>query len=331
MDAKKWNQIGVNDQGKYYLNWNGSQVCTRLDKLLCIPMFMLSMAFLLTLSSLFHLSDGDLSSPMSQKLLALLGVLYLTINAESLLHWRAGAKGLRRHFWYLLFPGFRLCPRDHLDGKHLWIPGLGWRNTNSDLEQYLSRMFSAPMIIIALLVLPVVGVEFVYAETIAANVWGWYVINACSGFIWVAFVFEFAIMFSVVDKRIKYCRQNWIDVAVILLPLVSFMGAARLGRLMKLKQLTRTAKIYRIRGLALRAWRAVVALEVVDTLLRRDPETRMESLRIKIKERELEIEDLNRRLHKLETKDRKNKFELKAPKASSNECPDHEEELLHCT
>ena len=329
MDAKKLGKKKRTNQRFYAtMQREGLPVCTKLDRLLSIPMFLLSLAFLFTLGSLFHLTDGDLFSPLAQKQLILLGVLYVGINAEVLLHWHAGAKGLKRHLWYLVFPAFRLCPRDHLTGQNLWIPGLSWQQTNKDLEQYLLRVFSAPMIVIALLVLPVVGIEFFYADEIAASVWGWYVINACSGFIWVAFVFEFVVMLSSVEKRFKYCRQNWIDVAVILLPLVSFMGAARLGRLLKLKQLTRTAKIYRIRGLALRAWRAVVALEVIDTLLRRDPETRMEALKNKIKEREMEIQELTKRLNRLESKTRKNKFELKAPQMLSNDQHENENSMF---
>ena len=129
-----------------------------------------------------------------------------------------------------------------------------------------------------------------------------FAIDSCSGFIWMAFVFEFVVMFSVVEKRLRYCRQNWIDVAVVLLPLVNFMGAARLGRLVKLKQLSRTAKIYRMRGLVLRTWRAIVALGVIDTLLRRDPEQRMDKLRIQIEEKQEEIEHLHKELARIQAK-----------------------------
>ena len=117
-----------------------------------------------------------------------------------------------------------------------------------------------------------------------------------------AFVFEFVVMFSVVEKRLRYCKQNWIDLAVVLLPLVNFMGAARLSRLVKLKQLSRTAKIYRMRGLILRSWRAIVALDVIDTLLRRDSEQRMEKLQNQIDEKQQEIEQLKIQMQRLESK-----------------------------
>lgn len=277
-----------------------SEQVTQLDRVLAVPMFVVSFAFLIGTAGLFHLTEGDFSSPLAIKILVGLGALYLLLIAEAIAHYRTGATSMRQHLRFLLVPPMRICPRDHATGEFAWIPGLGWRNASGKLEALLARMFSAPMIIIALLVLPVVGAEFVYADKIAESTLGRSVINICSAFIWTAFVFEFVIMFSVVKKRVQYCRQHWIDIAVILLPLVSFLGAARLGRLVKLNQLTRTAKIYRMRGLAIRAWRAVVALDGIDTILRRDPEYRVEKLRVQIEEREKEIEHMRVQLKTLE-------------------------------
>jgi voltage-gated potassium channel len=265
-------------------------------------MFLVSLLFLLITGALLHLTQGDLTSPLGVQLLIVLGFLYLLFVAETILHWRSGGNNLRQHARYLLMPMMRICPRDHVDGKSAWIPLIGWRSTSTDLEKFLARVFSGPMIVIALLVLPVVAIEFMYAEKIEDSPISKFAIDTCSGFIWMAFVFEFVVMFSVVEKRLRYCRQNWIDVAVVLLPLVSFMGAARLGRLVKLKQLSRTAKIYRMRGLALRSWRAIVALDVIDTLLRRDPEQRMDRLRAKIEEKQEEIDQLRRQLARIKDK-----------------------------
>ena len=63
-------------------------------------------------------------------------------------------------------PIFRLCGRDHVNGTHVWLPILGWQETNRSLEKLLARRFSIPMIIIALLVLPVVILELFWAELI---------------------------------------------------------------------------------------------------------------------------------------------------------------------
>ena len=276
-----------------------SEEVTHFDRIFAVPMFVVTVLFLVLLAGLLHLTDGDLLGPLGTKFLAGLGVLYLCFVVETIIHWRSGSRNMRQHISYLLMPVMRLCPHDHADGERAWIPGLGWRIMSSHLEKYLSRIFSAPMIIIALLVLPVVGVEFFYAEQLASNSLSKRIVEMCSAFIWMAFVFEFVVMFSIVEKRIRYCKQNWIDIAVVLLPLVSFIGAARLSRLVKLKQLSRTAKIYRMRGLAIRSWRAIVALDVIDTILRRDPEQKMDRLQLQIDEKEEEIEYLRKQLEKL--------------------------------
>ena len=114
-----------------------------------------------------------------------------------------------------------------------------------------------------------------------------------------AFVFEFVILVSVVERKLAYCRKNWIDLAVILLPLLSFMRAARLGRLVQLKQLSRTARIYRLRGIALRTWRAFVTLDVIDMILKRDPAYRIDKLQEEITDKQAELAYLQSELTRL--------------------------------
>jgi voltage-gated potassium channel len=276
-----------------------SEEVSHLDRVFAVPMFLVALLFLIVAAAFLHLTQGDFTSWLSIYLLAGLATLYLFLIAETVVHKRAGSPQMKQHLWYLLNPFLRLCPRDHVDGERAWIAGLGWRKTTGHLETFLSRLFSGPMIIIALLVLPVVIIEFFYASYINANPSRRYAIDACSGFIWMAFVFEFVVMVSIVKKPLMYCRKNWIDLAIVLLPLVSFMGAARLGRLVKLKQLSRTAKIYRMRGLALRSWRAIVALDVLDRVLRRTPEDKMDNLQGQIEEKEHEIEELRQELERI--------------------------------
>lgn len=274
-----------------------SEEVSFLDRELAPGMFAVALVFLLVTGAYLHLANGELLSPFGVSCLISLGALYALIVAETLVHWLAGSKNMGQHVRYLLLPILRLCPRDHVDGTRVWIPILGWRKTTERFEKYLARLFGGPMIVIALLVLPVVAVEFIWIEQVSHDATWKFWINTCSGFIWMAFVFEFVVMVSVVERKVRYCKQNWIDLAIVLLPLISFMGAARLGRLVKLNQLSRTARIYRIRGLALKTWRAVVTLNVIDTLLRRDDEYRMDRLKEQITEKEREIELLRQELN----------------------------------
>lgn len=273
--------------------------CNYLDEILAVPMFVVALAFLLVAGFLLHTGPGDLPESFAYTetlrwyFLIVLGVLYFCLIAETVAHALAGSHNMRQHIRFLLVPFFRLCPRDHVDGSHAWVVGLGWRKTTPRFERYLSRIYSGPMIVIALMVLPVVGAELFWKDSINANANWRFMIQTATGFIWMAFVFEFVLMVTVVEKKLRYCKQNWIDIVVILLPLIAFLRAARLGRLMKLQQLSRTAKIYRMRGLALRSWRAVVTLDVIDALMRRDAGYRIEKLQNQIAEKEAEIRLLN--------------------------------------
>jgi len=263
-------------------------------------MFCASILFLLLTGAIVHLKEGHLlNTRLGTGCLIGLALLYPFFVLELIVHYAAGSRNLRQHFWYLLMPIFRLCGRDHVNGTHVWLPRLGWQKTNRSLEKQLARRFSIPMIIIALLVLPVVIMELFWAELIIDSPRLTFVLETATIWIWMAFVFEFVVMISVVDHKLAYCRKNWIDLAIVLLPLLSFMRAARLGTAMQIKQLSRTARVYRVRGVALRTWRAFVTLDVLDMILRRDPSYRMEKLEEEISEKTDELDYLKSELSRL--------------------------------
>lgn len=273
-----------------------------LDRVLAVPMFLVGLSYLLLLGAFLHLTADDFLGRLAISLLCGMLVCHVLVAVEWLLHRRADDQHLSQHKWFVLLPLLRICPRDHITGNRAWVPFVGWRYISQNLEQYLTRLFGVPMIIIALLVLPVVAVEFCFPKQLESWKGFKLAIDISSGLIWVAFVFELVVMIAVVEKKFAYCRKNWIDVAIVFLPLISFIGAARLGRLMRLKQLTRTAKIYRMRGLALRSWRGIVALEVLDKLIRRDPIKHQSKLEEQIAEKERELAELRSQLERLRNK-----------------------------
>ena len=215
------------DHSKAPVNW--------LDQRLSLPMFIASLLFLLLTGALVHLKEGHLLNTwMGTGCLLGLSLLYPLFVIETVLHYLAGSRSMRQHFWYLLMPIFRLCGRDHVDGSHVWLPRLGWQPIDRSLEKLLARRFSIPMIIIALLVLPVVILELFWAELIVNSSWLTFVLETATICIWMAFVFEFVVMISVTKRKLVYCRKNWIDLAIVLLPMLSFMRAARLGSALQL-------------------------------------------------------------------------------------------------
>ena len=81
--------------------------------------------------------------------------------------------------------------------------------------------------------------------------------------IWTAFALEFTVMIAVVDRKLKYCWQHWIDILVIVLPLVAFLRSLRLARLARLHQIGKFTRLYRLRGSVVRAQRAIAVVASV--------------------------------------------------------------------
>lgn len=279
-------------------------------------MFIASLWYLFCLAGLIHLSESDYGLTMVRWLLYGLIAVYPMFLLEPIAHWLIGSGHLKQHIFYVLIPVLRLGGRDHTTGDKIWLPRRGWRLVGKQLVAQLVRAFSGPMIVIALLVLPVVLIDIFWTKSLLAHPGWMLIIHAVTGFIWMAFVIEFVIVVSVVEKRLAYCRKNWIDVAVILLPLLAFMRAVRLGQLLRLQQISRTARIYRIRGLLIRAWRAIVTLEVIDMFLRRDPSHRLERLQEQLAEKEFELQAIKAEIAEVEILVAEQEAEQEAEQAS---------------
>lgn len=164
----------------------------------------------------------------------------------------------------------------------LWIPILHWTHPGKQTTQTLTRFFGKPMIVIALLILPILLLQFVFKSLVAEHFWIQMLIHIATGFIWFAFTVEFILMLGVNDKKLQYVKKNWIDLAIILLPLISFLRGfrvLRLAKLTKIQKLAKMGRIYRMRGLGTKLFRALLMFQVVNRVLRITPEKKLEKLK----------------------------------------------------
>jgi voltage-gated potassium channel len=205
-----------------------------------------------------------------------------------------------------LCPPLRISARnDDMDGK-IWFPVIGWVEVDDDLREHLEKAFAIPMIFIALLILPVLLIEYTMTEHVAQNRWLRNLLHVGTGLIWFAFALEFIVMVSVAKKKLRYCIEHWLDLAIILLPLISFLRslrairAMRVARLAKVQQLAKMSRLYRLRGLAMRGFRALMLLELLNRLIGISLEKRLHKLREQLQEKELEIESLRGMITELE-------------------------------
>ena len=227
-----------------------------------------------------------------------MALLWPIFIAESVYHlatrpWDRGHA--RFHFFSLthaLFPPLRLASRIVEMHRMIWLPVLGWFRPEPRIRRRLERAFSKPMIGIALLILPVLLLEFVFRDAVAEHRWLRALMHVAAGVIWFAFAAEFILMISIAQSKVQYIKRHWIDLVIVLLPLFSFLRmmqvvrTTKLARMANMSKLTKLTKAYRLRGTLLKTTRALVLLNVVNRYLERDPENRMAKLRQKLRNHE---------------------------------------------
>jgi hypothetical protein len=247
----------------------------------------------------------------SDWLVRILGLIWLVIIAEQAAYLALADNWTqyRSHHPYALavclIPPLRLCAQHREAGGMIWFPGLGWQQATPALQRDLERRTSVPMIGIALLILPVLGLQMVYGSELAFHPKLRIALHIGTGLIWFAFAAEFLVMVSVTDKKLRYCKKHWLDIVIILLPLISFLRswkllrATKLIKYSKLQQLSKIIRVYRLRGVSMRALRALLVLEVIHRLLPR-PERKLAKLRELYAEKEAELAMLRDEIDKLE-------------------------------
>jgi hypothetical protein len=195
----------------------------------------------------------------------------------------------------LLFPPLRMASRHIQKVELIWIPFYGWALSNEGLLKLIKRKFSIPMIIIALLIIPVLLIEWQFYDQVSAflNTDLTFLLDLVQAFIWMAFAFEFILMISISNEKIEYAQKNWIDIIIILLPFIAFV---RTIRIFKVARLTQLARGYKLRGLLMKARQGFIFASFFYRILTIKPDFQINRLRKKLdknrKERELIEEDL---------------------------------------
>jgi voltage-gated potassium channel len=295
-------------------------------------MFWLASVDLLLIAGLIHRAQQrDQVTPFELDVmmfgLAALWPVFLTEQMIGLFH-RDRSRPLRpvalRAVLVAFFPPFRMGTPDPRTGL-TWLPRLGWQVPDKALYTRIDRAFSGPMIVFALLILPVLALEFFHAEQVRTSPTLALVLHISISVIWVAFATEFILESSTAPKPMQHVREKWLDAAIVILPMLEFMltkvvDAApiarllRLGRALSPEQITAMQRVYRLRGLLTKGWQAFLVLGGMNRLL-----GHAEERRLRVVEREIaEMEDHLTELRK-EAEDLKEKIRLRDAAISDQE------------
>ena len=309
--------------------------CRRLDRDTPLPMFVASVCLLLLLAGEIHFSHGKMFAPLLPACHFGLAVIWPIFLLEALVHAFARSPRWKQHALYCLCPPLRFRARDACTGERIWLPRLGWTVVDHELGERMDRTLNIPMILIALAVIPLLALDYYQPEhhpivqqlqnsvgkpapaaaplnapalandLPAAFAWARlpavrFATRIGEALIWTAFALEFTVMISIVERKFRYCRQHWIDLLVIVLPLLAFLRSLQLARLARLNQIGRFTRLYRLRGSIVRAQRGMVVASVVERKFLGSPRKQLAQLKDSLAERERDLEALRTRIRDLE-------------------------------
>lgn len=267
-------------------------------------MLVVSLAFLSTLSLVLpHGDSGDtfrdwllthaLFLPVILSLWAVIvieGLLGLFSPIDTL-----GAR-LRRFLLTTLMPPLRMVTASSKPRGWLWLPGAGWKPAGEDTSEKLEQKLALPMVILTLLVLPVLGAELTGGETLENHPRMALATHLITCVIWIGFTAEFLWMVAAAPNRLAYCLKHWINLVIILLPLVAFLRVLNAFRFVRMFRAGKLLRAYRLRGLWTRLWRLALLFNLFERLQQRDPAKYCASLEKKIAELEEQLAELRAKL-----------------------------------
>lgn len=231
---------------------------------------------------------------------ALLG-LWAVIGLESLGGLLAAIDSwparLKRLLLVLFMPPLRMTTSTSTQPGWLWIPRAGWRRTGPATTEKLEQKLALPMLLLTLLVLPVLGAEFGAGETLEKRPSLAMAVHLTTCLIWIGFTAEFIWMVSATSQKLAYCQKHWINLVIILLPLVAFLRVLNVFRFARFLRAGKMLRAYRLRTLQSRIWRLALLFNLVERLQQRNPEKYRAGLEKKIGDMEAEVSRLRGKLN----------------------------------
>ena len=270
--------------------------------------FWLGSLFLVTVAQVLphggasdHISALYLTNPW---LTGIVVVLWGTIALEAISSLAQAQDSLKaaglRCLLICLIPPARMTISSAWPADRIWLPRLGWQVCTHDLFTRLEFKFTLPMLIITLLILPVMAVELLMTKQLEQSQALTLALHHTTALIWTAFAAEFIVLFSVARKKLDYCKKNWINIVIIILPLVGFLRSLRLFRMLRLAKAGKLARAYRLRGLLMRAQRLALLFNLIERILHRNPEKYLATLREREQNKLNELAEIQTKIRELE-------------------------------
>ena len=273
-------------------------VVTPFDRVSARIMFWLGLVYLTIVAAFIHramgvnVSDAELRF-YSNSLLILLPFFIIEAIVGMVRHsptvsW---GKALGRVLLVTLLPPMRISWVNPVTNQ-IWLPGMGWNRPGKELLRQLDRIFGVPMLAFAFLILPVLVLELTMAKKVSQYPAFGIALGLSVAVIWFAFAVEFIIKVSASPKTLIYLKERWLDLAIVALPMFEFLLSqlqwtplARLLRLTRVigpQQLGKMSRMYRLRGLLIKGYQALMLFGFVARLTGNTPEKRLRKIQSQI-------------------------------------------------
>ena len=227
-------------------------------------------------------------------------------------HWES----FKRFLLVVLCPPFRAAFSPAYCSRFVWLPRHGWLAVNKLNFERIELRLALPMLAVTLLVLPLLAAELFLGAWMEQHVWAAIIVHCLTAIVWFSFALEFIITLALSEKKLAYCKIHWINIAIIILPLLAFLRALRLLRITKATKLIRA---YRMRGVVARTMRFAMVFNLIERLMERNPEKYLLSLEDKVSEKKAEITALEEKMSELRARIAKDKED--APEAEKTTRP----------
>jgi hypothetical protein len=281
---------------------------TPRDTLRARFMFVLAFVYLLLVAGLIHRATGKTVAQIEVDVMYVgLVALWPVFVAEAV--WGASRRDpavprrpvVLRALLVAVMPPWRMALADPRTGL-VWVPRLGWQPPGKELFKRLDRAFGGPMLLFAFLILPILVLEYLRGDHVRDTVALALALDLGIAVVWMAFATEFVFKASAHPRPFEFARERWLDVAIVVLPMLEFVltrwvDAAPLARLLRAgralspEQFARMQRLYRLQGLATKAWHAFLLLGGISRLIGYTPEKRLAQLEEQIADLEDQLKD----------------------------------------
>ena len=248
-----------------------------------------------------HGISGDANEAMFGWWLGIpLFILWLIVILEGLFgmatthdhHWDA----FKRFLLVACCPPFRAAFSPAYPSRFVWVPRHAWLLAGKLNYERMELRMAVPMLAVSLIVLPLLGLELMLGTWLENHFWAAIIVHTLTAMVWFGFALEFIVMMALTDKKLAYCGRHWVNIAIILLPLVGFL---RMFRLLRIGKATKLLRAYRMRGVVARTMRLALVFNLIERLMERNPEKYLLALEDKVIERKAEIQALEEKMTEL--------------------------------